>query len=75
MEFLIVTVGILLVLIVTAAVMDIRARRRRHRLSVDRLTLSKAETSAVVNSSGTSRTAAAFTINSCPPMLGPLESA
>ena len=35
MELLIVSVGILLVLIGTAAVMDVKARRRRHRLSVD----------------------------------------
>lgn len=35
MEFVIVSVGILLALIVTAAVMDISARRRRRRLSVD----------------------------------------
>src|SRR5829696_4243567 len=47
----------------------------RHRLNVDRFTFSKAETSAVVSSSGTSRTAAAFMINSCPPMLGPPKSA
>jgi hypothetical protein len=42
----------------------------RHRLKVDRFTFSKAATSAVVNSSGTSRTADAFMINSCPHMLG-----
>lgn len=35
MELVIVSVGILVALIVTAAVMDIRARRGRHRLSVD----------------------------------------
>lgn len=35
MEFLVVAIGILLVLIVTAAVMDIRARRTRRRISVD----------------------------------------
>ena len=35
MELLIVSVGILAVLIVTAAVMDLRARRTRRRISVD----------------------------------------
>jgi hypothetical protein len=35
MELVIVSVGILLALIVTAAVMDVRARRTRRRLSVD----------------------------------------
>ena len=35
MELIIVSVGVLVVLIGTAAVMDIRARRRGHRLSVD----------------------------------------
>ena len=36
MELVIVSVGILVALIVTAAVMDFRARRTRRRLSVDR---------------------------------------
>lgn len=35
MELVVVSVGILVALIITAAVMDVRARRRRHRLSVD----------------------------------------
>ena len=35
MELLIVTVGVLVILIGTAAVMDFKARCRRHRLSVD----------------------------------------
>lgn len=35
MEFLIVTIAILVVLVVVAAVMDLRARRTRRRISVD----------------------------------------
>ncbi len=35
MEFLIVSLGVLAALIVTAAVMDLKARRSRRRLSVD----------------------------------------
>jgi hypothetical protein len=35
MELVIVSVGVLVVLIVTAAVMDLRARRSRRRISVD----------------------------------------
>jgi hypothetical protein len=35
MELVVLSVGVLLALIVTAAVMDFKARRRRHRLSVD----------------------------------------
>jgi len=34
-EFLIVTIAILVVLVVVAAVMDLRARRTRRRISVD----------------------------------------